>query len=228
LNSSQTVLEAIDLSHYVTSSEGQLTILDHLNLKVLAGETLAIIGASGSGKSTLLGLLAGMESASAGKVLIQGHDLADLDEDARAAIRSQYLRFVFQNFQLMPTLNALENVMLPLELAGREHAEAIAREALARVGLASRLMHRPRQLSGGEQQRVAIARAYAPRPAILLADEPTGNLDVSTGHRIMDLLMGLNAEYQTTLVLVTHDLKLANLCQRQLRLEHGQLQEAAV
>lgn len=227
MNSSQTVLEAIDLSHYVTSSEGQLTILDHLNLKVHAGETLAIIGASGSGKSTLLGLLAGMESASAGKVLIQGHDLADLDEDARAAIRSQYLGFVFQNFQLMPTLNALENVMLPLELAGREHAEAIAREALARVGLASRLMHRPRQLSGGEQQRVAIARAYAPRPAILLADEPTGNLDVSTGQRIMDLLMGLNAEYQTTLVLVTHDLKLADLCQRQLRLEHGQLQEVA-
>ena len=189
------------------------------------GERLAIVGNSGSGKSTLLGLLAGLDLPSSGKVRIDGQDLSDLDEDGRAAVRGRSMGFVFQSFQLLPALTALENVMLPLQLAGRERARELALAALERVGLEQRLTHYPRHLSGGEQQRVALARAFAPRPAILFADEPTGNLDAATGSRIIDLLFELNAESGTTLVLVTHDAALATRCQRRLLLENGRLQE---
>lgn len=218
-------VEVIKLNKHVSSSDTLLTILRDLDLAVTHGERLAIVGSSGSGKSTLLGLLAGLDSPSSGKVLINGDDIGVLDEDGRAAIRGKSMGFVFQSFQLLPSLTALENVMLPLQLAGRKDANVLALAALARVGLEQRLSHYPKQLSGGEQQRVAIARAFAPKPAILFADEPTGNLDAVTGQRIIELLFTLNAEAGTTLILVTHDLALAERCQRVLRLQDGQLQD---
>jgi len=218
-------VEVVKLNKHVSSSDTLLTILHDLDLAVTHGERLAIVGSSGSGKSTLLGLLAGLDSPSSGKVLINGDDIGELDEDGRAAIRGKSMGFVFQSFQLLPSLTALENVMLPLQLAGRKDANVLALAALARVGLGQRLSHYPKQLSGGEQQRVAIARAFAPKPAILFADEPTGNLDAVTGQRIIELLFTLNAEAGTTLILVTHDLALAERCQRVLRLQDGQLQD---
>ena len=218
-------VEAVDLDKYIDNSAGKLDILNSLQLKVPFGEKLAIIGSSGSGKSTLLGLLAGLDSPSSGKVLIEGTEISSLDEDGRAAVRGRSMGFVFQSFQLIPSLTALENVMLPLQLAGRADARDQALHALDRVGLVQRLTHYPRQMSGGEQQRVAIARAFAPKPAILFADEPTGNLDAQTGERIIELLFGLNAETGTTLVLVTHDLALARRCQRILRLQDGRLHD---
>lgn len=222
---SSLVVEALQLSKHISSSESVLTILTDLNLSVAHGERLAIVGSSGSGKSTLLGLLAGLDTPSSGKVLINGQDISVLDEDGRAAVRGSSMGFVFQSFQLLPSLTALENVMLPLQLAGRVDAKALALAALAKVGLEQRLAHYPRQLSGGEQQRVAIARAFAPKPAILFADEPTGNLDAATGQRIIELLFTLNAEAGTTLILVTHDTALAERCQRVLKLQDGALHE---
>jgi putative ABC transport system ATP-binding protein len=218
-------IEATGLSKHVTSSEGELAILSEFSCRVLGGETVAILGASGSGKSTLLGLLAGLDVPSAGRVIFRGEDLAQLDEDGRATLRGSHMGFVFQSFQLLPSLTALENVLLPLELAGVADADERAHAALERVGLTPRLTHYPRQLSGGEQQRVAIARAFAPRPSILFADEPTGNLDAATGQRIIDLLFGLNAESGTTLLLVTHDATLAERCGRRLHLEGGRLKQ---
>jgi len=217
-------IEVIGLAKHVTSNQSRLTILSALQLAVPQRETLAILGASGSGKSTLLGLLAGLDTPSGGKVLINAQDIALLDEDGRAALRGRSMGFVFQSFQLLPSLTALENIMLPLQLAGRDDAAGQAKAALIRVGLEQRATHYPRQLSGGEQQRVAIARAFAPRPAILFADEPTGNLDAATGQRIIDLLFELNAETGTTLVLVTHDATLAARCQRRLQLIDGRLE----
>lgn len=219
-------VEAISLSKHVTSSEAELTILADLSLAVPHGERLAIVGRSGSGKSTLLGLLAGLDSPSSGKVLVDNIEISQLDEDDRAAIRGQKMGFVFQSFQLLPSLTALENVMLPLQLAGVDDAKSLAQAALVRVGLQSRTSHYPKQLSGGEQQRVAIARAFAPKPAILFADEPTGNLDAATGHQIIELLFQLNEEDGTTLILVTHDNALADRCQRRLVLTAGKLAEA--
>lgn len=216
-------IEAISLDKYVTSSNSILTILSGLDLSIEAGERVAIVGRSGSGKSTLLGLLAGLDSPSSGKVLINGEDIGVLDEDGRALMRGRNMGFVFQSFQLLPSLTALENVMLPLQLAGNTDAKDQALAALDRVGLEPRLSHYPKQLSGGEQQRVAIARAFAPRPAILFADEPTGNLDAATGQHIIELLFDLNEATGTTLVLVTHDMALAGRCQRQLLLQDGQL-----
>lgn len=219
------IVEALSLSKSVVSNDTTLPILTDLNLAVPQGERLAIIGSSGSGKSTLLGLLAGLDTPSGGKVLIAGADIGAMDEDGRAAMRAKYMGFVFQSFQLLGSLTALENVMLPLQLAGRREAEAVAAAALASVGLAARGTHYPRQLSGGEQQRVAIARAFAAKPAILFADEPTGNLDVATGEAIIQLLFDLNAQNGTTLVLVTHDMHLARRCQRVLNLQQGVLTE---
>lgn len=218
-------VEAISIDKYVTSSDNKLTILSGLNLAILRGERLAILGRSGSGKSTLLGLLAGLDSPSSGKVLINGEEISALDEDGRAAIRGRTMGFVFQSFQLLPSLTALENVMLPLQLAGNKNAKEQALATLSRVGLEQRLAHYPKQLSGGEQQRVAIARAFAPKPAILFADEPTGNLDTVTGQSIIELLFALNTEAGTTLVLVTHDTALAGRCQRHLLLQEGKLLE---
>jgi len=200
-----------------------LHILADVSFSVNPGESVAIVGSSGSGKSTLLGLLAGLDVPSHGRVLLDGENLFDLDEDGRAALRGRGMGFVFQSFQLLPGLSALENVMLPLELAGRADAEGIARAHLERVGLGGRVRHRPAQLSGGEQQRVALARAFAVAPRVLLADEPTGNLDVHTGAQIIDLLFELNRAQGASLVVVTHDPALAALCQRQLRLEAGRL-----
>ncbi|EST13840.1 MULTISPECIES: ABC transporter ATP-binding protein [Pseudomonas] len=217
------MLVAQHLSKVVTSAEGELTILHPLSLELAAGDSLAIVGASGSGKSTLLGLLAGLDQPSQGSVTLAGHDLGTLDEDQRARIRAEHVGFVFQSFQLLDSLNALENVMLPLELHGRADARDHARTLLERVGLGQRLSHTPRQLSGGEQQRVALARAFAAQPAVLFADEPTGNLDSHTGERISDLLFELNQERGTTLVLVTHDERLASRCHRHIRLDAGQL-----
>jgi len=211
------------LSRRVRDADGWLTILDDLSFEVEAGATVAIVGASGSGKSTLLGLLAGLDLASSGSVEIFGERIFELDEDARAAWRARNLGFVFQSFQLLPQMTALENVMLPLELAGERNAAGRARELLERVGLGERLGHYPRTLSGGEQQRVALARAFAPRPRLLFADEPTGSLDVVTGARIIDLLFELNREAGATLVLVTHDEKLAGRCARRLTLTAGRL-----
>ena len=207
----------------VTDSTGTLDILRDIDFTLSAGETVAIVGASGSGKSTLLGLLAGLDTPSGGQVRVAGQDLFSLDEDQRAAMRAQHMGFVFQSFQLLPHLTALENVMLPLELSGHADPESAARDILGKVGLAERLQHYPRQLSGGEQQRVAIARAFVVNPAVLFADEPTGNLDTDTGRAIADLLFELNATRGTTLVLVTHDERLAARCQRQLRLNAGRL-----
>lgn len=221
------ILVARNLSKVVPAPEGALTILDDLSLELQQGDSLAIIGRSGSGKSTLLGLLAGLDSPSSGSVRLAGQALEQLDEDQRARLRAEQVGFVFQSFQLLDSLTALENVMLPLELEGRHDARARATELLERVGLGQRTGHYPRQLSGGEQQRVAIARAFAGEPALLFADEPTGNLDGQTGERIVELLFQLNREQGTTLVLVTHDPRLAARCAQQLRLESGrQITEA--
>lgn len=220
---SSSILTARNLSKVVPSTEGELTILHDLSLELVSGGSLAIVGSSGSGKSTLLGLLAGLDLPSSGSVVLAGNDLASLDEDQRARVRAEHVGFVFQSFQLLDSLNALENVMLPLELEGHADARQRARTLLDRVGLGQRLTHYPRQLSGGEQQRVAIARAFAAEPAVLFADEPTGNLDRHTGERISDLLFELNHERGATLVLVTHDERLAHRCQRLIRLEGGHL-----
>ncbi|WP_409277823.1 ABC transporter ATP-binding protein [Pseudomonas defluvii] len=217
------ILIAQNLSKVVPSAEGDLTILHELSLDLKQGDSLAIVGASGSGKSTLLGLLAGLDLPSTGSVTLAGHDLGSLDEDRRAQVRAEHVGFVFQSFQLLDSLSALENVMLPLELDGRRDAREHARSLLERVGLGQRLSHSPRQLSGGEQQRVAIARAFAADPAVLFADEPTGNLDSHTGERISDLLFELNKERGTTLVLVTHDERLAKRCRRLIHLDAGHL-----
>ena len=218
-------VEAVSLSKSVVSNDTTIQILTNLNLAVPKGERLAIIGSSGSGKSTLLGLLAGLDTASSGKVLIDGADIGQLDEDGRAAVRARHMGFVFQSFQLLGSLTAFENVMLPLQLAGRNDASSVAMAALESVGLAARATHYPKQLSGGEQQRVAIARAFAARPSILFADEPTGNLDATTGEAIIELLFELNVKSGTTLVLVTHDMNLARRCQRVLNLQNGVLNE---
>jgi putative ABC transport system ATP-binding protein len=220
---SSSILTARNLSKVVVSTEGELTILHDLSLGLTCGDSLAIVGSSGSGKSTLLGLLAGLDLPSSGSVTLAGNDLASLDEDQRARVRAEHVGFVFQSFQLLDSLNALENVMLPLELEGHADARQRARALLERVGLGQRLTHYPRQLSGGEQQRVAIARAFVAEPAVLFADEPTGNLDSHTGERISDLLFELNKERGATLVLVTHDERLAHRCQRLIRLEGGHL-----
>jgi putative ABC transport system ATP-binding protein len=219
------IISASNLSKRVTSTEGTLDILSGVTLEIKTGESVAIVGVSGSGKSTLLGLLAGLDAPTAGEVVLAGERLNDLDEDGRARVRAGKVGFVFQSFQLLPGLTALENVMLPIELAGLPDPEAGARDLLARVGLGERLTHYPRQLSGGEQQRVAIARAFATHPAILFADEPTGNLDTVTGTRIIDLLFDLNQERQTTLVLVTHDEQLASRCARRVHLDAGRVVE---
>jgi putative ABC transport system ATP-binding protein len=220
-----TVLEAAGLGKQVSSPEGTLAILADVSLAIRRGETVAVMGASGAGKSTLLALLAGLDEPSSGNVKLAGSELTRLDEDGRAAVRARHVGFVFQSFHLVPSLTALENVMLPLELAGRRDARGAALEVLGRVGLGGRVGHYPRQLSGGEQQRVAIARAFVTRPDVLFADEPTGNLDAATGERIMDLLFGLNAETGTTLVLVTHDRSLASRCGRVIRLDAGRVVE---
>src|SRR5277367_6837987 len=217
----QIVLEARNVSKTVASPEGPLTILADVSISVRTGETLAIVGASGAGKSTLLALLAGLDSPSAGRVLIAGVDITLLDEDGRAAIRGQHVGFVFQSFHLIPSLTAIENVMLPLELRARRDAREAAAAALEEVGLTPRSAHYPKQLSGGEQQRVAIARAFVAQPAVLFADEPTGNLDTATGQRITDLLFDLNRARAGTLVLVTHDRVLAGRCDRLLELDAG-------
>lgn len=225
---SQPVLAAVNLCKNINSNDKTLHILSGLNLQCMPNETIAIVGASGSGKSTLLSLLAGLDMPTSGKVLLGSQDITLLDEDARAKLRGEKMGFVFQSFLLLPTLNALDNVKLPLQLAGNPHAEKIAKDALNKVGLSQRLTHLPKQLSGGEQQRVAIARAFAPQPAILFADEPTGNLDAATGQTIIELLFELNAHSGTTLVLVTHDEKLAVRCQRTLKLAHGQLTQVSM
>jgi len=217
------MVEAVALGKEVPSGDGRLVILHEISFRVMAGEAVAIVGASGSGKSTLLGLLAGLDVPSQGRVLLGGRDLFALDEDDRAALRGGMLGFVFQSFQLLPALTALENVMLPLELAGRAGAMVEAQQMLARVGLSQRLGHYPKHLSGGEQQRVAIARAFATKPGLLLADEPTGNLDAATGADIIDLMFAMNAEQGTTLVLVTHDEAIARRCGRVLKLSGGKL-----
>ena len=220
---SASILVAQNLSKVVPSAEGELTILHGLDLELAKGDSLAIVGSSGSGKSTLLGLLAGLDQPSEGVVVLAGHALAALSEDERARIRAEHVGFVFQSFQLLDSLTALENVMLPMELEGYKNARDRAESLLERVNLGHRLSHYPRQLSGGEQQRVAIARAFAANPKVLFADEPTGNLDTTTGARISDLLFELNTELGTTLVLVTHDERLAQRCNRLIRLESGRL-----
>ncbi|NMG42389.1 ATP-binding cassette domain-containing protein [Aromatoleum toluvorans] len=223
------VMQVSNLSKHVELADGQgtLRILQDVSFSVAAGESVAIVGASGSGKSTLLGLLAGLDVPSAGGVRILGRDLFALGEDDRAALRGESIGFVFQAFQLLPALTALENVMLPLELAGAREAAATARQWLERVGLGSRLRHYPKHLSGGEQQRVALARAFAPNPRLLLADEPTGNLDAATGESVIELMFALNRESGTTLILVTHDESLAGRCDRVLHMQAGRLAEAA-
>jgi putative ABC transport system ATP-binding protein len=217
------VLAARGIGKTVKSGEADLVILREIDLDVMHGEAVAIVGASGSGKSTLLAILAGLDTPTAGRVQLAGEDLFALDEDARAQLRGRAVGFVFQSFQLLPSLSALENVMLPLELAGRDDAEDAAREILARVGLAERLHHYPKHLSGGEQQRVALARAFVVRPQLLLADEPTGSLDAESGEAVIDLLFGLNREAGTTLVMVTHDELLAKRCARSVRLAAGRI-----
>jgi putative ABC transport system ATP-binding protein len=217
------VLTAEHLTKKVTSLEGGLTILDDVSLRIGRGETAAIVGPSGAGKSTLLALLAGLDDPTSGKVWLNDIELSALDEDGRAAVRNREVGFIFQSFHLLPSLTALENVLLPLELAGEAGADARARQALTEVGLEHRLRHYPRQLSGGEKQRVAIARAFVTGPSLLFADEPTGNLDNTTGARILSLLFSLNARNRTTLVIVTHDLEAAQRCDRVLEIANGRL-----
>ncbi|MDZ7645347.1 MAG: ABC transporter ATP-binding protein [Woeseiaceae bacterium] len=217
------VLAASHVSKQVTSPEGDLTILQDVSFSIAAGQSVAIVGASGAGKSTLLGLLAGLDVPTRGEIWLNGVNLTELDEDGRAELRAAHVGFVFQSFHLVPSLNALENVMLPLELAGQPSPRAAAKNILAEVGLAERSSHYPSQLSGGEKQRVAIARAFATEPAVLFADEPTGNLDARTGDRVMELMFELNRNSSTTLVLVTHDSSLAARCERELALDAGRL-----
>lgn len=217
------IVKAAGLTKQVSTGTTTLTILQDVSLEVPAGEAVAILGASGSGKTTLLALLAGLDVPTAGSVHIDGRDLYALDEDGRARLRRELVGFVFQSFQLLPALTALENVMLPLELAGDAQAREAAAQWLERAGLGARMAHYPRQLSGGEQQRVAVARAFASRPRLLLADEPTGNLDSATGEEIISLMFELNQAAGTTLLLVTHDVALAGRCQRRLRLAAGRL-----
>jgi putative ABC transport system ATP-binding protein len=223
---SSAVIVTQGLGKQVASPEGQLSLLADIDLSIFPGEAVAVVGASGAGKSTLLGLLAGMDTPSSGQVFLDGVEISALDEDGRARLRAARVGFVFQAFHLLPNLTALENVMLPLELAGHGDALAVAGEVLERVGLAKRLHHYPKQLSGGEQQRVALARAFAPQPKVLFADEPTGNLDSATGQRIIELLFAMNSERHATLVLVTHDESLARRCSRRLELEAGRLKGA--
>jgi len=227
MTDSRPVLEAIDVSKHVQGPDGRLDILHRVYLSIPAGESFAIVGASGSGKTTLLGLLAGLDTASGGSIHLDGHELGTLDEERRAAVRRRLVGFVFQSFHLLPALTAEENVMLPLELEGDDDARARARTALANVGLAERRRHYPAQLSGGEQQRVALARAFVHGPRLLFADEPTGNLDQKTGQQVGDLLFALNREHATTLVLVTHDVRLAARCSRSAELTGGRLGVAA-
>ncbi|OQK16493.1 hypothetical protein AU255_00880 [Methyloprofundus sedimenti] len=215
------IINVDNLCKTVSSNNSDLTILSSVSFKIKAAESVAIIGASGSGKSTLLSLLAGLDVASSGSIEILGQSIGKFDEDGRAALRNQLIGFVFQSFQLLPNLTALENVMLPLELTGNKNAKKLAADLLDRVGLSQRLTHTPNQLSGGEQQRVALARAFVTRPKILFADEPTGNLDSTTGEYIIDLLFELNRENQTTLILVTHDQRLAEHCDRIIELKAG-------
>ena len=222
----ESILSVRGLSKEVQDASGKLAILRDISFELGAGQTVAIVGASGSGKSTLLGILAGLDTPSAGSVRLAGQDLFALDEDERAALRARHVGFVFQSFQLMPNLNALENVMLPLELLGAPDARARASAMLQRVGLGERLRHRPKVLSGGEQQRVALARAFVVSPQVLLADEPTGSLDHATGEAIMELMFAMNREQGTTLVLVTHDRALAARCERRLTIEAGVLRES--
>ena len=219
------MIKTSQLIKRVSTAESELEILRGIDLEIKRGETAAIVGASGSGKSTLLGLLAGLDVPSSGEITLDGTNIVKLDEDERATLRSEKVGFVFQNFQLLPALTALENVMLPLELAGIDDAREKSEEFLSRVGLAERLHHYPRTLSGGEQQRVAIARAFASQPLILFADEPTGNLDTTTGATVVELLFGLNKEEGTTLVLVTHDNTLADRCQRKFIMTAGHIEE---
>jgi len=221
--SDRIVLRTENLGKQVSSPEGPLTILEDVNLEIGAGESVALIGPSGAGKTTLLALLAGLDQPSTGRVSLCGEDLTALDEDGRARVRGKHVGFVFQSFHLVPSLTALENVMLPLELAGNPAAEASAREVLTSVGLDKRLSHYPKQLSGGEKQRVAIARAFVTRPQVLFADEPTGNLDTASGARVADLLFGLNLQSRTTLVLVTHERTLAERCGRIVEIVGGRI-----
>ncbi|HUO44966.1 MAG TPA: ABC transporter ATP-binding protein [Burkholderiales bacterium] len=222
--SDDVIVRAIALAKQIRSGDARLDILSDVSFDVARSEAVAIVGASGSGKSTLLGLLAGLDTPSAGRVLLDGVDLFALDEDGRAALRARLVGFVFQSFQLLPSLTALENAMLPLELAGIAEARRQAQQMLERVGLAERCNHYPNQLSGGEQQRVAIARAFVGTPGLLLADEPTGNLDAASGAQVIELMFELNREFGTTLLLVTHDEALAQRCVRRLRLVAGWLQ----
>jgi len=219
----QVVLEAQSVSKQVSSPEGTLTILSDVSFQILAGESVAVVGPSGAGKSTLLALLAGLDLPTSGEVVLSGSKLSQLDEDGRARLRAESVGFVFQSFHLVPSLNALENVMLPLELAGQNDARKTARDIIGKVGLSERWSHYPAQLSGGEKQRVAVARAFATEPAVLFADEPTGNLDSRTGANIMKLMFDLNRSSATTLVLVTHDGNLAEQCDRILELDAGRL-----
>lgn len=223
--SKNSAINVVNLEKSVTTQEGSLTILKGINLDVKQGESVAILGPSGSGKSTLLGLLAALDTPTAGEIWLDGQALSPLNEEQKAALRKQKVSFIFQSFMLVDTLTALENVMLPAELAGVNHAKEKAEAMLGRVGLSHRLTHLPKQLSGGEQQRVAIARAFICEPKVLFADEPTGNLDSVNGHKIADMLFELNQESHTTLILVTHDLQLARRCQRQLVMDNGHLQE---
>ncbi len=217
------IVQTSALTKRVDTGDNQLTILQDINLEVNAGESIAVVGASGSGKSTLLGLLAGLDVPTSGHVYLDGVDIFLLDEDERAALRSRLLGFMFQSFQLLPPLTAIENVMLPLELSGVNDSRRAAQELLERVGLGMRLRHYPRQLSGGEQQRVAIARAFVTQPKMLFADEPTGNLDSATGAQIIELMFELNRERGTTLVLVTHDEALSSRCSRRIRMASGRI-----
>jgi len=221
---SRTVVCAKGVEKVVDTAAGRLVILDGIDLEINEGETVAIVGASGSGKTTLLGILAGLDSASAGSVKLVDAELTELDEEARALVRGEHVGFVFQSFQLLASLTALENVMLPAELRGETLAREQAIALLDKVGLADRVTHYPRQLSGGEQQRVAIARAFASNPSVLFADEPTGNLDTHTGERIIDLLFELNKEFGTTLIMVTHDPRLAERCDRTVAIDAGRIQ----
>jgi putative ABC transport system ATP-binding protein len=217
------MVEAKQVGKRVKTVEGELTILNDISLTIAQGETVAITGSSGSGKSTLLGILAGLDLPDSGDVILNGKILTKLDEDGRAAVRARNIGFIFQSFQLLPGLTALENVLLPLELHCVDNAQALAMQFLERVGLAQRVQHYPKQLSGGEQQRVAIARAFASRPRILFADEPTGNLDSTTGAKIADLLFDLNRDQGTTLILITHEERLAARCQRRIVLSAGEI-----
>lgn len=223
--SNNSAINVTSLKKSVTTQEGMLTILDGINMDVKLGESVAILGPSGSGKSTLLGLLAALDSPTEGEIFLDGTPLSKLDEEGKAALRKQKVSFIFQSFMLVDTLNALENVMLPAELAGVDNAKEKAEVMLKRVGLSHRLTHFPNQLSGGEQQRVAIARAFIGEPKVLFADEPTGNLDGSNSDKIADMLFELNQEHDTTLVLVTHDMTLAHRCERQFVMDSGRLTE---